>query len=494
MNAPQPPQSAPASESPPAGQAPAAPLPPKRKAVDQAFLPAALEVIETPPSPIRLAILVTICALFAAALIWAFFGRVDVVAVAPGRIQPTGRVKAIEASETGRVATIAVRNGSHVEAGSLLIALDPREAAADVAQLTTELAAMQAEATRRRAAIAAAALPEPVAPALTFDATVPAPVRARESRVLGSDIAALTATLAAIEAQSTEKDAERARLETTIAAQQALIATQGVRVGMRSELVERSAGSKAQLIDAQETQQLQQVTLAEQTGQLNEAKAALDRLAKERRRIVEGFIADNGQKLADAEGRIDEARDKLVKAEARLEQMSIRAPIAGTVTALSIGGSGQVVTTGQEVMRIVPDGSTLELEAYVSNTDIGFIHPGQSVAIKIDAFPFTRYGMLDGRVADVALDAVPRADLNERLASPAAAPRQTGAGGAQAVQDLVFPVIVSITDPSITVDGTTVPLSAGMSAVAEVKTGRRRILEYLFSPLVEVGSEAMKER
>lgn len=468
--------------------------PARRQAADLEFQPAALEILETPPSPVRLAFILVICGFFAAALAWSVIGRIDIVAMAPGRIQPTGRVKPVQALESGRITEVTVRNGSHVEEGAVLITLDRREAEADAAQIRTELAAAEAEAIRRRAAITAASRDVPEAAPIAWPPATPAPIRLREQRVLDSETAALAATLASIDAQSIEKEAERARLETTVAAQEALIATQGERVGMRSRLMESSAGSRAQLIDAQEAQQLQQVTLAEQRGQLVEARAALQRLERERSRITGAFLADNEQKLADIEGRIDEARDKLAKAEARLEQMTIRAPIAGTVAALAPSGSGQVVTTGQEVMRIVPDGSKLELEAYVSNRDIGFIHEGQHVAVKIDAFPFTRYGILDGRIAAIAHDAVARSEVSQQMVSPGSSPRSTGLGGTQAVEDLVFPVIVALDRPSIEVDGVTVPLSPGMSAVAEIKTGTRRIIDYLLSPLAETGSEALRER
>jgi hemolysin D len=114
--------------------------------------------------------------------------------------------------------------------------------------------------------------------------------------------------------------------------------------------------------------------------------------------------------------------------------------------------------------------------------------------VKIDAFPFTRYGILDGRIAAIAHDAVARSEVSQQMVSPGSSQRSTGLGGTQAVEDLVFPVIVALDRPSIEVDGVTVPLSPGMSAVAEIKTGTRRIIDYLLSPLAETGSEALRER
>ncbi|TBW32803.1 HlyD family type I secretion periplasmic adaptor subunit [Siculibacillus lacustris] len=463
-----------------------------RRSSDRAFLPAALEILETPPSPIRMALILAICALVAAALVWSWFGRFDVVAIAPGKIQPTGRVKVIQPIDAGKVIATPPQNGTAVAAGEVLVELDPREAQADESALTSALASWQAEVLRRRTVLAAARLAVPVASAIVWPDDMPAGIRRREQLVLEADIARLTADLASLEAQRIQKGAELIRLETTIRAQQDLLATENTRVGMRAELVERSAGSKAQLIDAQETHQVQQVNLATQQGQLAETRAALEVNARERIRVIEGFVAENSQKLADAERQLDDTRERLAKARARLEHMTITAPIAGTVTALAVTNIGQVVTTGEELLRLVPDGSTLELEGYLLNRDIGFVREGQAVVVKIEAFPFTRYGTLEGTVKRVAHDAVPEPDSQQAVAGGRA--RSTGAGGIQRTQNLVYPVTVELGRQEMIIDGRAVHLSPGMAAEAEIKTGDRRILEYIFSPLVEIGSSALKER
>ena len=389
-----------------------------RRPTDQAFLPAAIEVLETPPSPVRMALLLAICALFTAAVVWGWFGKIDVVAIAPGRIQPTGRVRVIQAAETGRIVAVNVKNGSAVKAGEALLELDPREAEADLQEFATEFASTEAEALRRRAALKAAAATPPAAPAIDWPDDIPEVLRMRETLVLQGDVGKLAAELASLDAQRNQKVAEQARLETTIAAQQELLATQGMRVDMRTELIRRDAGSKAQLIDAEEVRQLQRVTLAEQQGQLQETRAALALIEREKTRFVDTFVAENSQKLADVENRVDDNRQRLAKAQARLEHMTISAPISGSVTALAVSSPGQVVTTGEEVMRLVPDGSRLELEAYMPNRDIGFIQVDQPVSVKVDSFPFTRYGMLDGTVTHVARDAVSEASVRQNLISP----------------------------------------------------------------------------
>jgi hemolysin D len=175
--------------------------------------------------------------------------------------------------------------------------------------------------------------------------------------------------------------------------------------------------------------------------------------------------------------------------------MTIASPIDGTVQSSSINTVGQVVTTGVELMRIVPDNSTLEVEAYLPNSDIGFVSVGQRAVVKVEAFPFTRFGVIRGHVTAVAKDAIPEPDANQVEGDPTKQLQATvPTTNVQRVQNLVFPVTVELDAGTMSVDGHIVPLSPGMAATAEIKTGKRRILEYLFSPIVEVTSQAMQER
>ena len=116
-------------------------MPARPKITDHEFLPAALEVLESPPSPVRMALILTICALVCSAVSWAWFGKVDIVAVARGKIQPAGRVKVVQPLETGKVASILAQNGTRVRAGEPVIELDASEAASDLAGVSTSLMA-----------------------------------------------------------------------------------------------------------------------------------------------------------------------------------------------------------------------------------------------------------------------------------------------------------------------------------------------------------------
>ena len=467
----------------------------RRSRADHEFLAPALEVLETPPSPVRMMLIITICALAVSALAWAYFGRFDIVAIAQGKIQPTGRVKVVQPLETGRVRTLFVTNGVRVKEGDALLELDKEEVTADEQTVVAALAAYRAEAARRKAAVEAAKARELAQPpVIAFDTEAPIGLRQREADTPGAELRQLASVLASGEAQSQQKFAERQRLEASIESQKKLIATLQERVTMRATLAESQSGTKSNLIDAKAALQQQLNQLANTEGQLAESLASMDVLARENDKSVHNFISENTQKLGEAQRQADDYAQRLVKARARLGHMTLAAPIDGTVQALTVTTVGQVVTTGQDLMRVVPDGGALEIEVYLPNKDIGFVHLDQEAIVKVESFPFTRYGTIDARVTRIATDAIPEPDAAQIEGNSSKALNASIFAGAQRTQNLVFPVTLTPGATAITADGLHVPLTPGMAVSVEIKTGSRRILEYLFSPLTEVTSDSMRER
>ena len=175
---------------------------------DRQFLPAALEVLETPSSPTRRALLLTLCAFVVLATAWSFVGRIDIEAVAKGKIQPSGRVKVIEPFEPGRVSAILVDDGAVVKKGDRLIALDPIEVRADENVATQDLAADLADTARYRAAIDAVDLDHSrvsTDPTVTWAPPVPRELRLREQQALVADLVNLSSALQNLDMQSCTK-------------------------------------------------------------------------------------------------------------------------------------------------------------------------------------------------------------------------------------------------------------------------------------------------
>jgi hemolysin D len=477
------------------------------------FLPAALEILETPPSPLPVATMVTICAIFAAVFAWSFFGRLDVNAVAPGKVEPTGRVKVIEALDPGKIVAIRVENGQPVKAGDLLLEFDPAEAAADERGARDALQAGLSEVARRRQAVAAArqaqrqatengaplaaldALAANPQGKIAWDEPLPQDVQAREEAVLSADLSQLADSLRALDKQIAQKQATLQRLRMSIAYQTALIDTLTERVATRQQAIDLRVGTKINLYDAKEELQRSQSSLASDQGQLIETDAAIGELQSEKTKTLSQFIAENENKAAEAARKADEARQSLAKASARLSHAKLYAPIDGVVQQLSATTFGQVVAAGQQLATVVPTDGALQVEALVANMDIGFVKLGQPVEVKLDAFPFTRFGTLHGKVVAIAREAVDEQQAKRALAN-ATAPANSADNPAAPGQSpsFVFPVTVAIDDAAMRVDGATLPLAPGMTATVDIKTESRRVIDYLLSPLSKTMSEAMTER
>ena len=331
---------------------------------------------------------------------------------------------------------------------------------------------------------------------VNWDTAIPPSFRIRESAVLTADLFQLVDTLLSLDKQKAQKSATLQRLQMSIAFQNTLLQTLTDRVSTRQESLDKAIGTKINLYDAKEELQKSQAALASDQGQLIETDAAVKELESEKVKTISAFIAENQNKLVDASRKADEAREGVAKAQARLNRTKIFAPIDGIVQQMSVTTIGQVVTTGQELAVFSPSDGALRVEALVANLDIGFIKVGQDVAVKVDAFPFTRFGVLRGKVERIAAEAVDEQTAKRALsdATTAGSPNGASATAPGQAQSFVFPVTVSLDQTTIDIDGKPTPLAPGMTVTAEIKTDSRRVIDYLLSPLAKLKSEALRER
>jgi hemolysin D len=395
-----------------------------------------------------IALIGTICLVALAALVWSIVGRLDVHAVASGKIETAGYSKVIEPLESGKVAAIHAQAGQSVAAGDILFELDPTEATADARSAEDSLNANLAEIDRRRYAIdtVRAAQGEELRDAaggpdsadgtqvagqveklagrpdlkIDWDASLPDSFRLREEAVLHADLAQLSDSLNALDKQMAQKLATRKRLDMSIAFQHSLMDTLNQRVSTRQQAIDLNVGTKISLYDAKEELERSEAQLASDEGQLIETDAALKEVQGEKAKTISQFVADNQNRLAEASRKADEARQALAKAAARLARTKLTAPIDGVLQHTAVTTVGQVVTTGQQLAVITPTGGKLQVEALVANLDIGFVKLGQEAVIKVDAFPFTRFGVLHGKVAKIASGAIAEHDAKRGLADATA--------------------------------------------------------------------------
>jgi hemolysin D len=461
----------------------------RRQKDELAFLPAALEIVETPPSPIGRAIGVSIIALFAAAIAWACIGTVDIVAVAPGKIIPSGRIKVIQPFETGVVRAIEVRDGQRVNAGDVLLELDPTINSAELEHLRSDRLAAQLEAARLRAVLDGGN--DPLAHFKPPEGA-PADLVSVQRRFLVSQAAEQAAKIAGIDRQIAQKQAERATTQASIDKLKATIPPLEERVGIRKQLFNEKLGSK--LLYLSELQDLvsarQDVRV--QQSRYGEAAAAIAALVESRNRAVAEYQRAVSDELVKTEQKAAGLAQDIIKAEERTRLQKLTAPVDGVVQQLAMHTIGGVVTPAQTLMIIVPSESHLEVEAMISNRDVGFIEPGQEAAIKIDTFNFTRYGVLHGKVLNVSLDAITRDKPQDRGSEKVLGAETTSSEPKG--QELIYLARISLDRTQMQVDTKKVNLVPGMAVTVEIKTGERTIISYLLSPLMRYRQESLRER
>ena len=447
--------------------------PPKRERDELAFLPAHLELTDTPVSAAArwCARLIMLFALLA--LIWAMVGQVDIVAVAPGKTSPGSRSKTIQPLETAVVDKIAVANGDHVEAGQVLMVLSGVGSDSDYSQSLHALQAARLTKLRLEAVVRAVetrkppVLDEALAAQWALDAA-----QLAAARVLASN--QYQAWFAQDEQMQTVLRGHQASLQATSAQVRKLEKTLEIeqkRTADYQSLMERNFISRHAYYDQQSKTIQHQNDLASQRSQLAQIQESIREAEQNRVLNTETLTRDTLDQLRQVNEQIQQLAEQTSRALQRKEWMTLRSPVAGTVQQLATHTVGGVVTAAQPVMVIVPDDGQMEVEAMIQNKDIGFVKTGQDVVLKIESFPYTRYGYLSGTVKNVSFDAI--------------ADEKAG---------LVFAALIALDRNHLVIDGQKVELTAGMNVTAEIKTGKRRVIDYIFSPLQTTVDESLKER
>jgi hemolysin D len=460
-----------------------------RRGEELAFLPAALEIVETPPSPIGRAIGATIILLLCVALIWAWVGTIDIVASATGKIVPSGRTKVIQPFETGVVRSIRVQDGQAVRAGDVLIELDPTVNAAERDHLHNDLLAEQLNIARLRAALAGG--DDPVA-GFTPPADADAALISAQRQLLLNQVAEHRAKIAALARQQVQKEAEQGTIAATIHKLETTIPVIQQRVDIRKTLMDKELGSKITYFEILQALVEQQEDLGVQKSHLQEAVAAAAAIRETRGQAEAEYRHALSDDLTKAEQKASGLAQDLIKAEQKTKLQLLTTPVDGVVQQLAIHTVGGVVTPAQSLLVVVPSDSRLEIEAMVSNRDIGFVHAGQEAEIKIDTFNFTRYGLLHGQVLSVSEDAVIR-DRKQDRSDNRGLGTQNDSSEPQG-QELNYTARISLDRTQMQIDDRMVNLSPGMAVTVEIKTGSRTILSYLLSPLLRYRQEILHER
>jgi hemolysin D len=433
-----------------------------------AFLPANLELAETPTHPAPRIAMRTIAILAIVIVLIGIVGRLDIVASAKGKLVPNARVKVIQSAVTGVVRSINVQDGQRVTEGELLMELDPTQAVADSGKAhSAKMASVLAVARARALLDAQQQSKPPIVPyiqgATTYEQKDAQRFAEGVFREYQDKQAGLYAELKRREAEleSTRHDVEGLKATAPLARQQA---------NDYKKLVPEKYVSKQDYLEKEQNALRQEHDLAAKRSHADELAAAIVGQKAEIASLTSQFRREQLSDLDKATHELEQTRDDETKAVTRERLMRLTAPVMGTVQQLAVHTLGGVVTTAQSLMEIVPD-DALEVEASVENKDIGFVKEGQEAVVKVESFPYTRYGYLHGTVRLVSNDAVQ-----------------------DKKQGLTFMTRIKLPTNRMLIDGKWINLTSGMTVTAEIKTGKRSVAAYFLDPLMQTAQEGMRER
>lgn len=443
--------------------------PPRRLPHEAQFLPAALALQETPVSPVPRVTMWMLIGFAVLTLVWAVFGRIDVVASAQGKIVPNDRTKTIQPFETSTVRAIHVSDGQIVKAGDVLVDLDATSASADQARLRSDLAVARLQVARAKALLTAIDGGGPLR--LAHPEGVDDALFQQGQRLLLGQHGELLAKQSRIDADIARREAELRSTQELVKKleQTAPIARQ--RAQDFKNLVDENFVSRHGYLEREQVRIEQEGDLANQRSRLKEIEASLRETKGQRTELIAETRRLSLDSINDGQQKVGSLEQELVKADTRGRLMQLTAPVDGTVQQLAIHTQGGVVTPAQPLMVIVPKDNPLEVEAFIENKDIGFVKGGQEAEVKVETFQYTKYGTIHAGVTSVSHDAI-----NDEK------------------RGLIYSTRVKMERASMNVDGTQVRLSPGMAVTVEIKTGKRRVIEYFLSPLLQATSESLRER
>ncbi len=442
----------------------------ERQQTDADFAPHLLGILREPPSPLPRLILKLLLLLITLTVVWAFWGQLDIVARAEGKLIPQTRLKVVQPLEGGRVSKILVREGQRVDAGEILILMDTNLSQADTRKLELQLGLN--ELHRRRVE---SELGEGAMKLLSGDDPV------LFAQVQEQFLVNQTSLVGAKKEQQSALDQARNELAAAVqikkkleellpiyrASEEAYASLEAAGNGAKMQLMEK----RKERIEAEQDLRAQQHTIKALQEQIEQAEIRLMSIETSYRQQL---IQERGE----YDQRIAQLREDLDKQNYRNKLMELRAPENGIVQDLAVNTEGSVVPSGTVLLTVIPEDEPLRAEVFIENKDIGFVEAGQSTKVKLAAYSFQRYGMIEAQVEHISPDAL----------------QDQQRGGSQNSQHLGYKAILLLTQQELEHQGAQLPLRPGMQVSAEINIGSRSVVEYLLSPVKKTLSEAAHER
>lgn len=432
---------------------------------DKEFLPPAVEILEKPPSPAGRILIWVVLALFLLAILWSFIGEIDEVVVARGKVIPIGYTKVLQSEDKGIVKRILAQEGQKVRQGDLLMELDRTMSESDLNALKKEIAYYDTNIRRIMAELEDKPfLPEAGSPVDSKDFVQQMSLyRSRQSEK--------KAKLEFYDAQIRQKEDSVRVAESSLVKYKELLAIAREREENLKEIVDVGAISKYTYLEYKgkriELEQNVKMNLSELSAAEAEASAA----RQEKAQYLAEWNRQLQEELINSRKQYNTLKESERKAELKNKLIEIKAPVDGAVHKLDIHTVGAVVTEAQPLMEVVPEGTPMEVEAWMENQDVGFVTPNMPVEIKVDAFNFQKFGTLKGKVREISPDAIEDKERGQ-----------------------LYRVMVSLDEEKLHMDNRDLQVYPGMAVSAEIKTRKKRIIDFFLEPFQTYKSEALRER
>lgn len=443
-----------------------------------AFLPAALEIQEAPPNPLTRWVAWCLMALLILFIVWAVKGEVNIVASAEGKIIPSSRVKQIQPLTKAVVKSILVSEGQAVSKGQALIELDGTLTLADKKSLSGELNSAQLQLAVSKALLKLLEIPAEKQPKIKFSSLTLDKISSASpqeislhKKLLWQQWQQYRGQLQTLQSTLVKTSAERAMTGDIVTKLEQTLPIITRRTATMKGMHEKSFASETDYLQLEQERIQQTQDLAAEKHRLEQLAAAKEEVQQQIKTFTAQTSSTQLVAMTNVQRQIDGLKEELKKASDINARQTLYSPVSGRVQELSINTIGGIVTDAQQLMLIVPDEEQLEVEVVLENKDIGFVQEGMSAEIKIQTFPFTKYGVIDGEVISVSNDAI----VDEK-------------------RGLIYGMQLRMKKNTIMVNGKLVKLIPGMAVTAEVQIGKRRIMEFFMAPLLKYKEESIRER
>lgn len=442
------------------------------------FSPPLLRIQERPPAPLSGWLLRLLAALIACVLLWAAFGPLDIVAVADGKLVPSGYLKIVQPAEQGIVREILVREGEQVSEGQVLIRMDPVLNDADIK-------AVQADYHNRRLALRRVDAQLAGAP-LGRDRSDPADLYGQVAAQYAANVRAYENALAQERSLLEKAGHDLAAARETRAKLEQVLPHYVEQEAAFEKLAKDGFAGRIMYTDKRRERIEKEQDLRAQEFIIRSNQALIEQSEKKIAQIAADYRRQLRAERIELAAQLERTRQELAKHEHRHRLLELRAPQPGTVKDLATHTAGTVAMPGTILMTLVPRGGQLLAEVWVSNQDAGFVREGQPVKLKLAAFQFTKYGMVEGAVRRLSADATEAPSPNTRSDALTGRDRPMG--------PLAYRAIVELKSQHLEADGARYALAPGMQVAAEINLGTRTVLEYVVSPVRKAFHEAARER